>query len=348
MIRSFLECSLPPNCLDDATQQHTFSPSLTHLAYLQHRTPLTMILSRGHHDTPTPVPDHPRLADAGIFATALTYIAAPVNPTTKEVLFVGYTDGSVRAYSATTKRLLFSERYHARSPILQIKAQSTPVFQDSNAGEEVESSSSSSASSSSPTRRNNHATGPLPELWMLHQDGTLVVLHVGQALRAMRATTNDIATPKVCLHRKWRLQRNRTCTDFTATTPSRTTSVFETHVRPYGANVLVVGQDPFCSVFLADGDAAKQNPITLRSAALELGSVVLSSAADVAASFLPSWWSSSSSSLQQQQQQHHAHQQHATTVPWHDASSSRLALKRHRPLFDAPRLVRSAALSVSE
>ena len=326
--------------------KHTVSKSLHYLAYIQNHLPLTTVLSHGHKDTPTSFEDASALSNAGIQATSLTYVTVPVNSTTNEILFVGHSDGSLRAYSPNTSQLIFSERYHDTSPILSIKAHSTSVFRTSFNNSNSNSNSNNSNSNNQSTRKSDRTgttsknistSSSSSEIWMLHEDGTLVVLHLGHAARAMRSFINNVSVEEPCLHRKWRLQRNQACADFVATTPSRS-DLFETNLRPSGANVLVVGQDPFCSVFLADGDTGKGEQITIRSAALELGSVVLSGAADVASNFLPSWFSGRSVKSPKQRN---------AVTPWQDVSSTTISipLRRHRPLFDAQRIVTSTSLS---
>jgi hypothetical protein len=343
-------CSVPPDCIlsSEPTTHHSLSPSLTHLAYIQNHCPVTTVLSNGHHDTPMKVQPR-RLNESSILATSLTYVTAPIDATTFEVLFVGSSDGSIRGYSASTLELLFSQRYHNHSPILHIRSQTTSVFSSSSttttttttttAAANNNNNNNSKSTSHGGVKRGRSNTTTLSELWMLHEDGTIVVLHLGHAIRSMRAFTNNVTNvEEPCLHRKWTIQRCLTCTDFAAVSPSRT-DLFETNLRPLGANVLIVGQDPFCSIYLADGDSSQSNPITLKSAAMELGSAVLSSVGGVASNFIPSWLTSSSSSK-------NISVDRDVTIPWQESKSSGIHLKRHRPLFDSQRHVRSTALSM--
>jgi hypothetical protein len=280
----------------------------------------------------------PPSSTARVAATALCWIrCASVGPSS-EILCVGYADGSVRAYAPSDDgQILFSERYHDKSSVVKIKLQATSVFKHT-------ATASSSSSYDSPS---------FSELWMLHKDGTLVVLHLSQLRRAMQSAFNGSKPAEGCAHLKWLLQRQFEFVDFAAASPARS-DLFQPKARTAGANVLICGMQPFCSVFRADGDKSEA-PVTLQDAVSELvgwaGGAVLSSAA----AFAPSWLSGitggggggrSSSSRSSHNHNNGGVGEDDGSV-WNDLASqkSSCSLKRHRPLRDDPRRVLSCTLA---
>ena len=312
------------------------SPSSSYLARIYHGLCYIVGISSGHCDTMRTLPFGKALSpDArehiargnlptpvtGIIATSLCFITCSLGRC-EEILCVGHSDGSIRAYTVDEGRIVFSERYHKTSPIVRLKLQATSVL-----------SQKSSLSTFS-------------ELWMLHGDGTLVVVHLSQLNRAIQCAFNGSKPTKGCRHLKWKLQRQLESTDFVAAPPSRP-NLFQFKTRPTRANILVCGSQPFCSLFHADGDNSNAT-VSLQDAVTDLvgwaGGAVLSSAA----AFAPSWLSgiAGHTRTRKKERSSHRNEENGGSI-WNDLSSESLScpLKRHRPLRDDPRHIISSVLA---
>ena len=298
------------------------SPSGGQLARIFEGRSYTVGISHGHCDSMKPLRyEQERLASADrsdsstmaiasspaeVIATALCWACALVG-LSSEILCVGYSDGSVRAYApGDGGQILFSQRYHDKSPVIRIKLQATSVFHH--------------AATSSSTPRNLYS-----ELWILHEDGTLVALHLSQLRRAMQSTFNGSKPDEGCEHLKWQLQRQFEFVDFAAASPARP-NLFQSRTMSSTANVLVWEMQPFCCVFRADGEKPGA-PVTLQDAVSELvgwaGGAVLSSAA----AFAPSWLSGITGSSRGGPASSPDEAKHTQTensgLPWNDVAFKR-------------------------
>ena len=171
----------------------------------------------------------------------------------KDVLAVGYKNGVLRLYSSTTGELLLSTLLNKQKATLM----GLKVFYGSNTNKEM-------------------------CLWALYRNGVVARIALAELFEAIASSA---PREKALYYQRWKcLKRGSAIVplDFACGLPFRPTS-FESRPRQFGANLLIVGENPTASLHHADIDPEKDGAISSLGG---LATAVVGAAFDAASS----WW----------------------------------------------------------